>query len=122
MAGSTRPFTAQLNVGADDHVRGTIRLTQSGWGIKPYRGLMGALKVRDELEIVIDARLPAPDCRTARAVARCDSGVRRRSALAMPSPTDRHLRTSAIHGRGCSQLQSSMPTSRRLPPLPWRIS
>ena len=38
---------------------GTIRLTQSGWGIKPYRGLMGALKVRDELEIVIDARLPA---------------------------------------------------------------
>jgi polyisoprenoid-binding protein YceI len=59
MAGSTRPFTAQLNVGADDHVRGTIRLTQSGWGIKPYRGLMGALKVRDELEIVIDARLPA---------------------------------------------------------------
>ena len=59
MAGSTRPFTAQLNVGADDHVRGTIRLTQSGWGIKPYRGLMGALKVWDELEIVIDARLPA---------------------------------------------------------------
>ena len=38
---------------------GTIPLTQSDWGIKPYRGLMGALKVRDELEIVLDARLPA---------------------------------------------------------------
>ena len=59
MAGSTRPVTARLDVSADGRVRGTIPLTQSSWGIKPYRGLMGALKVRDELEIVIDARLPA---------------------------------------------------------------
>jgi polyisoprenoid-binding protein YceI len=57
MAGSTRPVTAQLDVGADGRVTGTIPLTQSAWGIKPYRGLMGALKVRDELEIVIDAPL-----------------------------------------------------------------
>ena len=59
MAGRTRPVTAQLDVGADGRVGGTIPLTQSDWGIKPYRGLMGALKVRDELEIVLDARLPA---------------------------------------------------------------
>lgn len=58
MAGSTRPVSAHLNVGADGHVGGTIRLVQSDWGIRPYRGLMGALKVRDELEILIDARLP----------------------------------------------------------------
>ena len=57
MAGSTRPITAQLDVDADGHVSGTVALTQSAWGIKPYRGLMGALKVRDELEIVIDGRL-----------------------------------------------------------------
>lgn len=57
MAGSTRPVTAQLDVGADGRVSGTIPLTQSDWDIKPYRGLMGALKVRDELEIVIDAGL-----------------------------------------------------------------
>jgi len=57
MAGSTRPVTAQLDVGADGRVSATIPLTQSAWGIKPYRGLMGALKVRDELEIVIDAPL-----------------------------------------------------------------
>ncbi len=57
MAGTTRPITAQLDVGADGRVSGTIPLTQSDWGIKPYRGLMGALKVRDELEIVLDARL-----------------------------------------------------------------
>jgi polyisoprenoid-binding protein YceI len=59
MAGTTRPITARLDVGADGSVRGTIPLTQSEWGIKPYRGLMGALKVRDDLEIVLDARLPA---------------------------------------------------------------
>jgi polyisoprenoid-binding protein YceI len=59
MAGTTRPVTLQLDVGADGRVGGTIPLTQSDWGIKPYRGLMGALKVRDSLEIVLDARLPA---------------------------------------------------------------
>jgi hypothetical protein len=59
MAGTTRPVTARLDVGADGRVSGTIPLTQSEWGIKPYRGLMGALKVRDELEIALDARLPA---------------------------------------------------------------
>lgn len=59
MADSTRPVSAQLDVGGDGRVTGTITLTQSAWGIKPYRGLMGALKVRDEVEIVIDARLPA---------------------------------------------------------------
>jgi polyisoprenoid-binding protein YceI len=59
MAGRTRPVTLQLDVGADGRVGGTIPLTQSDWGIKPYRGLMGALKVRDSLEIVLDARLPA---------------------------------------------------------------
>ena len=59
MAGETRPVTAQLDVDADGRVSGTIPLVQSDWGIKPYRGLMGALKVRDGLEIVLDARLPA---------------------------------------------------------------
>jgi polyisoprenoid-binding protein YceI len=57
IAGATRPVTAELTAGADGHVTGTIPLTQSEWGIKPYRGLMGALKVRDELEIVVDAQL-----------------------------------------------------------------
>ena len=58
MSGSTRSITARLDVGGDGRVSGTIPLLQSDWGIKPYRGLMGALKVRDELEIVVAARLP----------------------------------------------------------------
>jgi polyisoprenoid-binding protein YceI len=56
MGGSTRPVSARLDVDAGGRVSGTIPLVQSEWGIKPYRGLMGALKVRDDVEIVIDAR------------------------------------------------------------------
>jgi polyisoprenoid-binding protein YceI len=58
MSGRTRPITARLDVDGEGRVSGTIPVLQSNWGIKPYRGLMGALKVRDELEIVIEARLP----------------------------------------------------------------
>ena len=37
----------------------TLPVTQSEWGIKPYRGMMGALKVRDTLEVVLDVPLPS---------------------------------------------------------------
>ena len=33
-------------------------MTQREWGIKPYRWLMGTLKVRDTVEVVLDVRLP----------------------------------------------------------------
>lgn len=58
MAGSTRPVTAQLDLDAEGRVTGTVPLAQTEWGIKPYRGLMGALKVRDEVEVAIAAQLP----------------------------------------------------------------
>ena len=58
LAGTTRPVGAAVTVGADGSATTTLALTQSEWGIKPYRGLMGALKVRDEVEIVLEARLP----------------------------------------------------------------
>jgi hypothetical protein len=57
MAGNTRPVSARLDIGSDGRVAGTITLAQSAWGIKPYRGLMGALKVRDEVEIAVETRL-----------------------------------------------------------------
>jgi polyisoprenoid-binding protein YceI len=59
MAGVARPLTAQVTVEDGGAVSATIPLMQSGWGIKPYRGLMGALKVRDEVEVVIAATLPS---------------------------------------------------------------
>ena len=57
MAGSTEPLTVNLSVKDGGAISGTIPLRQSDWGIKPYRGLMGALKVRDEIEVVIEANL-----------------------------------------------------------------
>lgn len=57
MAGRTEPLTAQLDLAPDGRVSGTIALRQSAWGITPYRGLMGALKVRDDVEVEIDVRV-----------------------------------------------------------------
>jgi polyisoprenoid-binding protein YceI len=65
MAGSTRPVTAELDLDPDGRITGTVALTQSAWGIKPYRGLMGALKVRDDIEVEIDVRV-AGEFRTTR--------------------------------------------------------
>jgi polyisoprenoid-binding protein YceI len=59
MAGTTRPIACDVEIGPDGQVRGIVPLTQSEWGIKPYTALMGALKVKDEVEVVLDARLPA---------------------------------------------------------------
>jgi polyisoprenoid-binding protein YceI len=56
--GQRRPASFELSVGTDGHVTGTAQLVQSEWGIKPYRGLMGALKVRDSVEVVFDGVLP----------------------------------------------------------------
>ena len=42
----------------DGRLHGTIPLRQSDFGIKPYKGLMGALKVRDVVEIVVDVAVP----------------------------------------------------------------
>ena len=58
MGGTTRPVSMTLDEAADGTLAGTISLVQSEWGIKPYRGLMGALKVRDDVEVVVEARLP----------------------------------------------------------------
>ena len=58
MAGATRPASFELQLAADGRVSGALLITQSEWGIKPYRGLMGALKVRDTVEVALDVRLP----------------------------------------------------------------
>jgi len=58
MAGSTQPVSFEVDVAADGLVKGSVPLTQSEWGIKPFTALMGALKVKDEVEVVLEARLP----------------------------------------------------------------
>jgi polyisoprenoid-binding protein YceI len=59
LAGTRRPASFELSTAADGRVRGTLPVTQSEWGIKPYRGMMGALKVRDTIEVVLDVPLPS---------------------------------------------------------------
>ena len=48
MAGATRPILVERTPEG-----GRVTLTQSEWGIKPYRGLIGALKVRDDVEVIV---------------------------------------------------------------------
>jgi hypothetical protein len=58
IAGAARPASFELAIGADGRINGTLLVTQSEWGIKPYRAFMGALKVRDSVEVVLEAQLP----------------------------------------------------------------
>jgi YceI-like protein len=57
MAGTTRPARFELTGGPGGELTGRAELVQSEWGIKPYRGLMGALKVRDSLEVTFEGRV-----------------------------------------------------------------
>jgi polyisoprenoid-binding protein YceI len=54
LAGRTEPVDFDLRR-EGDRVRATVSVVQTRFGIKPYRGFMGALKVRDDVEIVLDA-------------------------------------------------------------------
>jgi polyisoprenoid-binding protein YceI len=54
IAGRTQPVEFDLRR-EGERVRATVPVVQTRWGIKPYRGFMGALKVRDDVEIVFDA-------------------------------------------------------------------
>lgn len=57
IAGATRPAAFELVLADDGRVTGKASVRQTEWGIKPYRGLMGALKVRDDVEVTVDARM-----------------------------------------------------------------
>lgn len=58
LVGEVRPITILLTIGEDDRVTGSTVIRQTDWGIAPYSALFGALKVVDEVEVEIDARLP----------------------------------------------------------------
>ncbi len=58
IAGNSRAVDYELGVADDGRVSARLQVTQSEWGIKPYRAFMGALKVRDAIEIALDVQLP----------------------------------------------------------------
>ncbi len=55
--GTTQPIAFDLTVGAAGEVSASAVVAQSAWGIKPYSALFGALKVKDEVEVVLEGHL-----------------------------------------------------------------
>ena len=60
LAGATRGVSFELaHAAGGSRVSGTVTVAQSEWGIEPYRAFLGALRVRDSVDIVVDLQLPS---------------------------------------------------------------
>ena len=57
LAGTTRPLSFDLAVTADGALNAGVTVTQTSFGMKPYSALWGALKVLDEVEVVLDGKV-----------------------------------------------------------------
>jgi polyisoprenoid-binding protein YceI len=55
--GRTQPLRLQVNAPGEDRYRGSATVTQSAFGIKPYTGFFGALKLRDEVAVEFEVDL-----------------------------------------------------------------
>jgi polyisoprenoid-binding protein YceI len=56
LAGKSKPITFDLSESGGT-LTGSAELKQSDWGIKPYSALFGALKVNDEVKVVVEGKL-----------------------------------------------------------------
>lgn len=52
--GTSRPASMDITI-TGNKASGSMTVTQSNWGIKPFSALMGALKLADTLTITVDA-------------------------------------------------------------------
>lgn len=57
LAGNGRPIAFELAIGDDGSLGATAVVKQSAWGMKPYSALFGALKVADDVEVVLEGHL-----------------------------------------------------------------
>jgi polyisoprenoid-binding protein YceI len=57
LAGAARPLRLDVRSMGPDRYHATTSVVQSEYGIKPYRGFMGALKVRDAVDVDVDVDL-----------------------------------------------------------------
>jgi len=61
LAGVDRPLRLEVAVTGPDRYHATTTVVQSTHGIKPYTGFLGALRVRDAVDVDIDVDLSQPD-------------------------------------------------------------
>jgi polyisoprenoid-binding protein YceI len=61
LAGQSAPVRLQVTETGDDRYHATGTVVQSDFGIKPYRGFFGALKVSDPVQVEADVDLSQPD-------------------------------------------------------------
>ena len=52
--GQTRPLRLQVSRTPDGRYRASTSVVQSQFGIKPYSGMFGTLKLRDAIDVEID--------------------------------------------------------------------
>jgi hypothetical protein len=55
LVGSSRPIDLVVHA-RDDRLRGELELRPSDWGIKPYRALLGAIRLADRVRVRFDLR------------------------------------------------------------------
>jgi polyisoprenoid-binding protein YceI len=58
LAGRSRPLRLSVSQPGLGDYRATATIVQSDFGIKPYSGFLGALKVRDAVEVQVEVTLP----------------------------------------------------------------
>jgi YceI-like domain len=57
LKGKTQPARLQVTAPGPGRYRGSATLTQTGFGIKPYTGFFGALKLRDQVGVEFEVDL-----------------------------------------------------------------
>lgn len=57
IAGKSTPVTVPLSVGGGK-LSGSVKLSQSDFSIKQFSAMMGALKVKDSVEVVVEGQVP----------------------------------------------------------------
>jgi polyisoprenoid-binding protein YceI len=58
IAGKTSPAQFQLQDLGGGRIKATGQVVQSNFGVKPFKAFMGALKVKDTVDIEIEATVP----------------------------------------------------------------
>jgi polyisoprenoid-binding protein YceI len=61
LAGQSQPIKLQVSETAGDSYHATTQVVQTSFGIKPYSGFFGALKVRDAVDVEVDIDLSQPE-------------------------------------------------------------